>query len=119
MTGILDQILGCSKVNSISDVILAPMSGITDRPFRRAVRRAGGGLVISEMVASHAMLTDIRAEMKKISADLCSEVPVGLQIAGWDPQMMADAARIAEKMGVSLIDINMGCQAQAIRAALT
>ena len=67
MTGILDQILGLSGKNSIPDVVLAPMSGVTDRPFRRAVRRAGGGLVVSEMMASHAMLTDIRTEMKKIS----------------------------------------------------
>ena len=114
MTGILDQILGFSGMNSISDVILAPMSGITDRPFRRAVRRAGGGLVISEMVASQAMLTDIRTEMKKISSDLRSEAPLGLQIAGWDPQMMADAAQMAEQMGVSLIDINMGCPAKKV-----
>ena len=64
MTGILDQILGLSGKNSISDVVLAPMSGISDRPFRRAVRRAGGGLVISEMVASPAMLSDIRTEMR-------------------------------------------------------
>ena len=78
MTGILDQILDLSSLNSISDVILAPMSGITDRPFRRAVRRAGGGLVISEMVASHAMLTELSTEMKKISADLRGEAP-GLQ----------------------------------------
>lgn len=114
MTGVLDQILGFSGIDSISDVILAPMSGITDRPFRRAVRRAGGGLVISEMVASQAMLTDIRSEMKKISAGLSNEAPVGLQIAGWDPQMMADAAQMAEQMGVSLIDINMGCPAKKV-----
>ena len=91
------------------------MSGITDRPFRRAVRRAGGGLVISEMVASHAMLTEISTEMKKISADPCSEAPVGLQIVGWDPQMMADAAQMAEQT-VSLIDINMGCPAKKSQA---
>ena len=114
MIGILDQILGLSGKNSISDVVLAPMSGISDRPFRRAVRRAGGGLVISEMVASHAMLTDIRTEMKKISADLRSEAPIGLQIVGWDPQMMADAAQMAEQLGVSLIDINMGCPAKKV-----
>lgn len=114
MTGILDQILGLSGKNSVPDVVLAPMSGITDRPFRRAVRRAGGGLVISEMVASHAMLTDIRTEMKKISADLRSEAPIGLQIVGWDPQMMADASQMAEQLGVSLIDINMGCPAKKV-----
>ncbi len=114
MTGSIDKILGLSGANSIHDVVLAPMSGITDRPFRRAVRRAGGGLLISEMVASYAMLKEIRTEMKKISADLRSEAPVGLQIAGWDPQMMAEAAQMAEQLGVSLIDINMGCPAKKV-----
>ena len=114
MTHVLDQILGLSGENSLSDVVLAPMSGITDQPFRAAVRRAGGGLVISEMVASHAMLTDVRAEMRKISSHLRKEAPVGLQIAGWDPEMMAEAARMAEQMGVNLIDINMGCPAKKV-----
>ncbi len=114
MRHVLDQILGLSGVNSIPDVVLAPMSGITDRPFRAAVRRAGGGLVVSEMVASHAMLTDVRAEMRKLSSDLQQEAPVGLQIAGWDPQMMAEAAAMAEQLGVSLIDINMGCPAKKV-----
>ena len=114
MRYVLDQILGLSGENSIADVVLAPMSGITDGPFRAAVRRAGGGLVISEMVASHAMLTNVRTEMKKIASNLQSEAPVGLQIAGWDPQMMADAARMAEQLGVNLIDINMGCPAKKV-----
>ena len=114
MTHVLNQILGLSGENSLSDVVLAPMSGITDQPFRAAVRRAGGGLVISEMVASHAMLTDVRAEMRKISSHLRKEAPVGLQIAGWDPEMMAEAARMAEQMGVNLIDINMGCPAKKV-----
>ena len=114
MTSNLNQILGLSGKNSLSDVVLAPMSGITDQPFRKAVRRAGGGLVISEMVASHAMLTDISAEMRKISSHLQKEAPVGLQIAGWDPEMMAEAARMAEQLGVNLIDINMGCPAKKV-----
>ena len=114
MRHVLDQILGLSGVNSIPDVVLAPMSGITDRPFRAAVRRAGGGMVISEMVASHAMLTDVRPEMRKLSSDLQAEAPVGLQIVGWDPHIMAEAARMAEQMGVSLIDINMGCPAKKV-----
>ena len=114
MRHVLDQILGLSGADSIPDVVLAPMSGITDRPFRAAVRRAGGGLVVSEMVASHAMLTDVRAEWRKISTDLQNETPVGLQIAGWDPDMMADAASMAEQLGVSLIDINMGCPAKKV-----
>ena len=114
MTQILNQILELSGEYSLPNVVLAPMSGITDQPFRAAVRRAGGGLVISEMVASHAMLTDVRAEMRKISSNLRKEVPVGLQIAGWDPEMMAEAASMAEQMGVNLIDINMGCPAKKV-----
>ena len=110
----LNKILGLSGENSLSDVILAPMSGITNQPFRKAVRRAGGGLVFSEMVASHAMLTNVSAEMRKISSDLQKEAPVGLQIAGWDPEMMANAARMAEQMGVNLIDVNMGCPAKKV-----
>ena len=75
--------------------ILAPMSGVTDMPFRRAVRRAGGGLVVTEMVASAAILREVRSEMRKLRVDTVSEVPLSVQLAGWDPQIMADAARIA------------------------
>ena len=114
MRYVIDQILGLSRQDGVPDVVLAPMSGITDRPFRAAVRRAGGGLVISEMVASHAMLTNVRTEMRKISTDLQNEAPIGLQIAGWDPDMMAEAARMAEQMGVNVIDINMGCPAKKV-----
>ena len=95
MTRNLNQILGLSGKNSLSDVVLAPMSGITDQPFRKAVRRAGGGLVISEMVASHAMLTISALKCVKFP-HLQKEAPVGLQIVGWDPEMMAEAARMAD-----------------------
>ena len=69
--------------------------------------------MISEMVASHAMLSGIRKEMYKLF-DLSSEIPIGLQIAGWDPYMMAEAAQMTEQLGVSLIDINMGCPAKKV-----
>ena len=108
--GCLDQILNRHEHDSLADVVLAPMSGITDRAFRTVVRRCGGGLVVSEMVASHAMLTDVRAEMKKLQFDARAEAPVAIQIAGWDPEMMAEAAKIAEQLGACLIDINMGCR---------
>jgi len=91
--GCLDQILNRQEQDSLADVVLAPMSGITDRAFRTMVRRSGGGLVVSEMVASHAMLTDVRAEMKKLQFDARAEAPVAIQIAGWDPEMMAEAAK--------------------------
>ena len=110
--GCLNQILKRDGQDSLADVVLAPMSGITDRAFRTAVRQSGGGLVVSEMVASHAMLTDVRAEMQKLRFNACAEAPVAIQIAGWDPLMMAEAAKMAEQMGACLIDINMGCPAK-------
>ena len=117
--GCLSQILnkdetGMAGANILPDVVLAPMSGITDRAFRTAVRASGGGLVVSEMVASHAILTDVRAEMQKLQFNAASEAPVAIQIAGWDPLMMAEAAKMAEQMGACLIDINMGCPAKKV-----
>lgn len=117
--GCLSQILNrddteTAGVNILPDVVLAPMSGITDRAFRTAVRASGGGLVVSEMVASHAMLTDVRAEMQKLQFNAAAEAPVAIQIAGWDPLMMAEAAKMAEQMGACLIDINMGCPAKKV-----
>ena len=112
--GYLNQILKRDGQDSLADVVLAPMSGITDRAFRTAVRQSGGGLVVSEMVASHAMLTDVRAEMQKLRFNARAEAPVAIQIAGWDPVMMAEAAKMAEQMGACLIDINMGCPAKKV-----
>lgn len=117
--GCLSQILNRNEAdaigeNALPDVVLAPMSGITDRAFRTAVRASGGGLVVSEMVASHAMLTDVRAEMQKLQFSAATEAPVAIQIAGWDPVMMAEAGKMAEQMGACLIDINMGCPAKKV-----
>ena len=95
------------------------MSGVTDMPFRRAVRRAGGGLVVTEMVASAAILRKVRTEMRKLRMDTVSEVPLSVQLAGWDPQIMADAARIAADLGGTFIDINMGCPAKKVTGKLS
>ena len=99
-------------------VILAPMSGVTDWPFRRIVRQLGGGLVVSEMVASAAILQGVRQEMRKLSTDAAAEFPFSLQIAGWDPAIMAEAAKIGEQMGAAIIDINMGCPARKVTGKL-
>ena len=99
--------------------ILAPMSGVTDLPFRRAVRRAGGGLVVTEMVASVAILRDLRSEMSKLRTDTVSEVPLSVQLAGWDPDIMAEAAKIAADLGATFIDINMGCPAKKVTGRLS
>ena len=100
-------------------VILAPMSGITDKPFRQIVRQSGGGLVVSEMIASHAFLQDVWIEMQKLKGAAKDESPLSIQIAGWDPVMMAEAARLAEMRGADFIDINMGCPAKKVTNRLS
>lgn len=100
-----------------SPVVLAPMSGITDAPFRRIARREGAALVVSEMVASHAVIEDTRRQMKerrKLIADHAAEAPLAIQLAGCDPALMAEAARLAEAGGARLIDINFGCPAKKV-----
>ena len=99
--------------------ILAPMSGVTDLPFRRAVRRCGGGLVVTEMVASAAVLQQVRGEMRKLKTAALEETPLSIQLAGWDPQVMAEAAKLCEGLGASFIDINMGCPAKKVTGKLS
>ena len=98
-------------------VILAPMSGVTDAPFRRLVRRCGAGLVVSEMIASEAAVRAARASIKesrKLSADYECEWPVAVQLAGRVPEIMAEAARLNQDRGAALIDINFGCPAKKV-----
>lgn len=99
-------------------VILAPMSGVTDWPFRQMVRKLGGGLVVSEMVASSAILNGIKSEIRKLSGDIKGEFPFALQLAGWDPQIMSEAAKIGVDLGANIIDINMGCPARKVTGKL-
>ena len=99
--------------------ILAPMSGVTDLPFRRAVRRAGGGLVVTEMIASAAILREVKSEMRKLRTEAVSEAPLSVQLAGWEPPVMAEAARIAADLGATFIDINMGCPAKKVTGKLS
>ena len=89
-------------------VILAPMTGVTDLPFRRVVKRYGAGLTVSEMIASQAMIRETRQSLQKSLWDPAEE-PVSLQLAGCEPQVMAEAARLNEQRGAAIIDINMGC----------
>ncbi|MEQ9813203.1 MAG: tRNA dihydrouridine synthase DusB [Azospirillaceae bacterium] len=96
-----------------SPAILAPMSGISDRPFRQLVRRLGGGLVISEMIASRDMLVAAK-EMRKTAIGYREEHPVAIQLAGYDPQVMAEAARYAVGQGAVLVDLNFGCPAKKV-----
>ena len=95
-------------------VILAPLSGVSDYPFRQTVRGFGADLVLSEMIASDAVLRQVRSEMKKIPNDCLSEFPISVQIAGRDPTLMAEAAQINEDRGAAAIDINFGCPARKV-----
>ncbi len=98
-------------------VSLAPMAGVTDAPFRAAVRRFGVALVYSEMVASAELLRDRRSAALRLKADR-DQGPLAIQLAGRDPQALAEAARIAEGEGAVLIDINMGCPAKKVVGGL-
>lgn len=94
-------------------LILAPMAGVTDRPFRQLCRAQGAGLVVSEMVSSNALLWGSKKTRRRIDHAGESE-PVAVQIAGADPRMMAEAARFNVDHGAQIIDINMGCPAKKV-----
>src|SRR5258707_3691926 len=94
-------------------VCLAPMSGRTDLPFRRVVKEHGAGLVVSEMIASQAMIRASRQSLKM--AENCPEErPMAVQLAGCEPEVMAEAARLNEDRGAALIDINFGCPVKKV-----
>ncbi len=94
-------------------VILAPMSGVTDLPFRRLVKGLGAGLVVSEMIASQAMVRQTRDSLK-MSTNCAEEFPMAVQLAGCDPEVMAEAARLNADRGAAIIDINFGCPVKKI-----
>lgn len=94
-------------------VILAPMSGITDLPFRRLVKRMGAGLVVSEMIASQAMIRESRQSLL-MAQNVPEEAPMAVQLAGCEPDVMAEAAKLNEDGGAALIDINFGCPVKKV-----
>ena len=94
-------------------VVLAPMTGVTDRPFRTLVRRYGSGLNVTEMIASPAMIRETRQSLQKAAWDPVEE-PVSLQLAGCSPAEMAEAAKLNEQRGAAIIDINMGCPVKKV-----
>ena len=94
-------------------VILAPMSGVTDMPFRRLVKREGAALVVSEMIASQAMIRDVRQAMQKATS-FEGEEPAVVQLAGCEPEPMAEAAKLNQDLGAKVIDINMGCPSKKV-----
>jgi tRNA-dihydrouridine synthase B len=94
-------------------VILAPMTGVTDMPFRRVVRRYGSGLNVTEMIASQAMIRETRQSLQKAAWDAIEE-PVSMQLAGCTPYEMGEAAKLNEDRGAAIIDINMGCPVKKV-----
>src|ERR1700731_2037499 len=94
-------------------VILAPMSGVTDLPFRRVVKRHGAGLVVSEMIASAAMIRETRRSLT-MAANCSEEQPMAVQLAGCEPGIMAEAAKLNADRGAALIDINFGCPVKKV-----
>ena len=96
-----------------NNLVVAPMAGVTDRPFRQLCKRQGAGYAVSEMVASNPKLWSTEKSQRR--TDHKGEVePIAVQIAGADPAMMADAARYNVERGAQIIDINMGCPAKKV-----
>ena len=94
-------------------LVVAPMAGVTDRPFRQLCKQMGAGMAVSEMVASNSLLWGSEKTRRRANHD--GEVdPISVQIAGADPQMLADAARFNVGHGAQIIDINMGCPAKKV-----
>ena len=96
-----------------SNVLLAPMSGVTDLPFRRLVKGFGASLVISEMIASRAMILQTRESLQKCKKD-AAHYPMSVQLAGCDPEVMAEAAKLNVDLGADIIDINFGCPVKKV-----
>ncbi len=97
----------------VNNLLLAPMAGVTDRPFRSLCRRLGAGLAVSEMVTADASLYASRKTLRRL--DHCGEQgPIAVQIVGAEPRAMADAAQVNVDHGAQLIDINMGCPAKKV-----
>ena len=96
-----------------SPVILAPMSGVTDMPFRQLVKKFGAGLVVSEMIASRAMIIQTRQSLQKCAISEFEDT-TSVQLAGCDPEVMAEAAKLNEDLGAPIIDINFGCPVKKV-----
>ena len=94
-------------------VVLAPMTGVTDMPFRTLVRRYGSGLNVTEMIASQAAIRETRQSIQKAAWHL-SEEPVSMQLVGCTPCEMGEAAKLAEDRGAAIVDINMGCPVRKV-----
>lgn len=105
--------IAVGPVSIETPVVLAPMTGVTDLPFRTLVRRYGSGLNVTEMIASEAAIRETRQSVQKAAWD-SSEDPVSMQLVGCDPGSMAEAAKLQEGNGAAIIDINFGCPVRKV-----
>lgn len=103
--------IGTHKIHN--KLILAPMAGVTDRPFRQLCRDLGAGMAVSEMVGSTSLIRGSAKTLRRANHE-GESAPRSVQIVGFDPKMMAEAARINQDMGAEIIDINMGCPAKKV-----
>ncbi|NDE90714.1 MAG: tRNA dihydrouridine synthase DusB [Alphaproteobacteria bacterium] len=101
------------NVEIAEPVILAPMSGVTDMPFRGLVKFYGAGMVVSEMIASVAVVRENRKTFKMMEHK-AEEYPMAVQLAGCEPEVMAEAAKVNEDLGADIIDINFGCPVKKV-----
>ncbi|PZU57601.1 MAG: tRNA dihydrouridine synthase DusB [Sphingobium sp.] len=105
--------ISVGDVTIASPVILAPMTGVTDMPFRTLVRRYGCGLNVTEMIASQAAIRETRQSVQKAAWDPIEE-PVSMQLVGCTPYEMGEVAKLNEDRGAAIIDINMGCPVRKV-----
>jgi tRNA-dihydrouridine synthase B len=110
--------ISIGKLHFANPVFLAPMSGVSDGPFRGMAHRHGAGLVVSEMVASEE-LVKARPDMLRRAAGTGRISPLAIQLAGREAHWMREAAKVAEDLGADLIDINMGCPARQVTGGLS
>ena len=105
--------ISIGSVRVETPVILAPMTGVTDKPFRKMVKRYGAGLTVTEMIASQAAIRETRQSLQKSAWDPIED-PVSMQLVGCTPREMAEAAKLNEDRGAAIIDINMGCPVRKV-----
>ncbi|MCA0911391.1 tRNA dihydrouridine synthase DusB [Qipengyuania gaetbuli] len=110
---VLPKPISVGNVVIDTPVVLAPMTGVTDLPFRKMVRRYGSGLNVTEMIASEAAIRETRQSVQKAAWDPIEE-PVSMQLVGCDPSSMAEAAKLQEGNGAEIIDINFGCPVRKV-----
>ncbi len=107
--------ISIGNIKLSSRVILAPMSGVTDLPFRKLVKSFGAGLVVSEMIASRAMIMETKQSLQKCAIERDEDATKAcVQLAGCEPDVIAEAAKMNEDMGAKIIDLNFGCPAKKV-----